>query len=152
MGPTGLAKAKNQVHPNWGWDRLAKRNQEVWDPPNLQKLKTKQTPIHLGSARKEKVRSMGPTGLVKAQNQTHPNWGWDQLAKRNQEAWDPQDWQKLKTRRIPIYLESARQEKARSMGPTRLAKAKNQAKRKQGSWGPSDRHKLKAKRTPAGVS
>ncbi|KAI5326328.1 hypothetical protein L3X38_035402 [Prunus dulcis] len=55
--------------------------------------------IHLGSASKEKARGMGPTGLAKTQNQAHPNWGWDRLAKRNQEAWDPPDWQKLKTKR-----------------------------------------------------
>ncbi|KAI5348120.1 hypothetical protein L3X38_001007 [Prunus dulcis] len=73
MGPTGLGKAQNQAHPNWAWDQLAKRNQEAWDPLDRQKLKTRLTPIHLGSSRKEKARSMEPIGLAKAQNQAHPN-------------------------------------------------------------------------------
>ncbi|KAI5340286.1 hypothetical protein L3X38_019560 [Prunus dulcis] len=72
MGLTGLAKAQNQAHPNWCWDRLAKRNQEAWNLPDRQELKTRRTLIHLGSARKEKVKSMGPP-----------------------------DWQKLKTKRTP---------------------------------------------------
>ncbi|KAI5335094.1 hypothetical protein L3X38_025227 [Prunus dulcis] len=101
MGPTGLAKAQTQAQPNWGWDRLSKGNQRAWCPSDRQKLKTltgvgiiyqretkrhgthwidkssnpSATQLGLGLAIKEKPRGMGPTGLIKAQTQAHPDWG-----------------------------------------------------------------------------
>ncbi|KAI5349286.1 hypothetical protein L3X38_002173 [Prunus dulcis] len=77
----------------------------------------------LGLVSKEKPRGIGLTGLAKAQTQAHPNWGWDRLSKRNQDAWDPPDRHKLKIRRTLTHLGSARKEKARIMGPARSAKA-----------------------------